>query len=219
MDQCTSAVLSLAPSIVLFNFATVTLAVIVARYIDRVLWSPNTISDDTSSNSDSSSDDEVSSSEENSDNEKNSNSTESSGSDKNSDDTSNPAESVAETPAFITDADLIASVRELSVLTVPEVPTPEVQTADHLPKKMMEVVQKVSQVLSQDVNMAPEKKQAFANVLKDIPDLITKMSGPNCEDVEAILNQKATGVQAILKGISEQHESDMLMQTLDALKS
>jgi len=196
MDQCVSPVFSLVVPIVLLNFVATTLAVIAGRYADRILWTSQSESSEEDSSCESSSEDSDITDED-------------------------------EPDSPVSDADIIAEVRKSAAEEISPQPQPKSEAlpeglAEALPveadqplltKTLVDVVEQVSQALSQDVNVSAEKKLAFANVLKDIPDLI-KMAGTNNGELQVILKQKV----AEMATLSDQNEGEFLMKTLDSLQ-
>lgn len=206
MDQCVIATLSLAAPLILCNFAFTFSAVIIGCYVNRILWKESDDDYESSKNYDSESDEAYSI------------------------DSDDELETIIENE--VTDADLIASVREVTSDTSSNLER-------DLTQSLANIVQKASDVLNQDANVPiskkdaiiaivkktlhvldennhvpAEKQQTITSILNDIPNIIVKMKNENNNDLEVLLEQKATEVAKL----TSEQESNFLMNTLDALQ-
>lgn len=210
MDQCSSAILSMAAPIVLLNFGSTLIALIVSRYIDRVLWSPSKQSQVPIKNTSTESETEEEESEEEE-------------SDIEEEESEESTEQDSETEGkqdIISDSDIIASARE---------GTNKVEDSNSLPmsdaemRSFIAIVQNIASTVRDprdSSNTHPEQYNDLETVIMKMANIVKNEKSTSMLD---LMEKVGAGVIVPPKPVTEEiipenSESEYLMQTLKALQ-
>lgn len=227
MQECWDPIITVVIPLTILNLITTTFIVIGSRYLEPILFSNPRQSKSLSQT-------EI----------HNSQSSSSFASDENSDDSSTEDLHKELLQDSITDADMIAAVNDsfstdthqLQISLESENRTSQAEISrnelsteqtslESMAGTLISVTKQIAGTLDTANHIPNDKKQELANILKGVPEFITKIVDMDDDELGAILDRriipKGTGLSSQKPDCIEDHkrESEYLMQTLESLKN